>query len=517
MKKESKVFIKGPLKKGNAERYIIIVALTLLPLIACYLINGAKLSSAYLPNSPWNDEILYYKMIGAFVDHNGPLGYFGYNESHAAVGNLGPWSPFLLPVFILYAKIFGWSLMSPIYCNILMLSAAMLAFAWIVHPNWRQTCFIGIIYCLNYYYTRYTLSAMMETYIDALLLLFFSLSVGIFRGRGEKRAQIIGSIITLNIVATTMTLARPYYVLLFCVPGYYWYKKSGKRGSIILQTFISAACMLLYFVCVKYLCAAYFTDIVNTEWLKLIFTDTHAGIYNFLNLLLSQAWSLLRYVGGGIILGDAVGGVWTIFFTICLWFCYKWKKEEKGNRILWIYSFTYLFLMLLAVYFMYSIGVGSRHIAAFVFVAIFMVAVFEKTTRIKLYIGIVFVWCLCERANEDYSYRIPAYTDEKAEIIRQGADTLAEFDMIDEDSDNPWDNTIIWLLGETDFTHLYAIPDGMGINVCNSGYIQSNFDHLQPKYMMTNNKGDGIDAMCETSGKELLAEYGTVHIWKLRE
>lgn len=89
--------------------------------------------------------------------------------------------------------------------------------------------------------------------------------------------------------------------------------------------------------------------------------------------------------------------------------------------------------------------------------------------------------------------------------------------MIDEDSDNPWDNTIIWAL-DADFTHLYAIPNGIGINLCKPDYIQSNFEALQPKYIMTNmdENAGSIDALCAASGKELIAEYGTVHIWKLR-
>lgn len=209
--------MKKFLNKFNFERYVTIIVLTILPLIACFAMKDLKISNVYLPNSPWNDEILYYKLIGAFSDYKGPLGYFGYNESHAAVGHLGPWSPFLLPIFILYAKIFGWSLMSPIYCNLFLMTAAMFTFALIVRPDRRQSCFIAIVYCLNYYYTRYTLSAMMEAYINALFLLFFSFSVGMFRKEENKKEQIVRYVIILNILAIAMTLARPYYVVLFCV------------------------------------------------------------------------------------------------------------------------------------------------------------------------------------------------------------------------------------------------------------------------------------------------------------
>lgn len=500
------------LNKYIAERYIIISVLTLLPIITCYFINGS-ISKVYLPNSPWNDEIFYYKMMGAFADYNGPLGYFGYNESHAAIGNLGPWSPFLLLPYVLYAKIIGWSLMSPIYCNLFMISAAMFVFALLVRPNKKQAFFICAVYCLNYYYTRYILSAMVETYINALFLLFFSISFGMFRELWKDHAKILKFIVVTNILAILMTLARPYYVLLFFVPGYCWYKKSSKRLSIILQTAISIACILLYFICSKYFCAAYFSDIVKTEWLKLIFTDTFNGLRNVIKILISSTHQLLNYIGNGIVSGDMVGSLWAIMIALCSWIYCKLREGDKTMKIFWIYSLAYLLLMILAVYYMYNIYTGSRHIATFTFIAIFMIAIFEKSDKIKLYFALLFVWCLCIRATDSYYYEIPTYTDKKADIIQLGINELSDYNMIDEYSDNPWDNTIIWT-DIYDFTHLYAIPDGMGINLCMQEYVQNNFDNLEAKYIMTYN-GGGIDAICAASGKALIAEYGDVHIWCL--
>ncbi|MCM1263981.1 MAG: hypothetical protein NC313_14815 [Butyrivibrio sp.] len=505
------------LNKDNAERYIIIFVLTLLPIMACYIINGS-ISKVYLPNSPWNDEIFYYKMIGAFADYNEPLGYFGYNESHAAIGNLGPWSPFLLLPYVLYAKLIGWSLMSPIYCNLLMMTAAMFVFVFLVRPDRKQAFFICVVYCLNYYYTRYIFSVMVETYINALFLLFFSISFGMFKELGKGHTKGRKFIVVTNILAVLMTLARPYYVLLFVVPGYCWYKTSSKKLGIILQTIIAGVCILLYFVCSKYFCAAYFTDIVETEWLKMIFTDTFMGIRNALKILISSTYQMLRYIGNGIVSGDMVGSSWAVMLAVCVWIYYRWHEDNKNMKFFWAYCLVYLLLMILAVYYMYSIYTGSRHIATFTFIAIFMVAVFEKSNKLKAYIAVLFIWCFCIRATDTYYYEIPTYTDEKAAVIQSGVSELSGYNMIDEYSDNPWDNTIIWMLSDSqtlDFTCLYAVPDGMGINLCTQEYVQNHFDSLEAKYIMTYN-GGGIDSICSTLGKELLAEYSDVHIWRLR-
>lgn len=251
------------------------------------------------------------------------------------------------------------------------------------------------------------------------------------------------------------------------------------------------------------------------DWLELIFSNPLLGIYNFLQILLSSSYQLLHYAGDGIVSGFTVGCIWAVLLAVYFWIYYKWYKEVKEKKILWTYCFMYLSILILAMYYIYNIYNGSRHVAAFAFLAIFMVALFEKSHKISFSIGILSIWCLCVRATDVYNYQIPIYTDEKANIIQQGNSALANWTLIDEDSDNPWDNTIIWEWG-LDFAHLYAIPDGMGINLCLQEYVQSNFDELKPKYIMTSKDGN-TDAICASLGKKLLAEYGTVHIWMLRE
>ena len=76
---------------------------------------------------------------------------------------------------------------------------------------------------------------------------------------------------------------------------------------------------------------------------------------------------------------------------------------------------------------------------------------------------------------------------------------------------------VIWLYTDDLFIKwqdLYAFPSGIGINLCMKQYVLDNFDNLKSKYIMTNLGGD-VDIKCLQSGKELLAEYGEVHIWKL--
>ena len=43
----------------------------------------------------------------------------------------------------------------------------------------------------------------------------------------------------------------------------------------------------------------------------------------------------------------------------------------------------------------------------------------------------------------------------------------------------------------------------------------ADFESLLPKYILTN-AGEEIDLLCSKKAKEKMAEYGNVHIWRLR-
>ena len=66
-----------------------------------------------------NDEVVYYKMVESVVNFGYPQGYYGYNESHAAIGNFSTWGPMPLLLWSIAGKIIGWNLISPIICTMI--------------------------------------------------------------------------------------------------------------------------------------------------------------------------------------------------------------------------------------------------------------------------------------------------------------------------------------------------------------------------------------------------------------
>ena len=175
--------------------------------------------------------------------------------------------------------------------------------------------------------------------------------------------------------------------------------------------------------------------------------------------------------------------------------------------------------MLLAIIYFYSIPVGSRHITGFIFAFIFLFSLLEISyKRYLIFLG-VFLWLLFIRATEIYTYQIPVFSEEKELALHKGRNELEEGgNLIDYESNDPWDNTIIWLYADesiVDFTYLYALPDGIGIELYFKDKLISEFEELLPKYILTNSDEE-IDLLCREKAKEKMAEYGNVHVWKLR-
>lgn len=137
--------------------------------------QNMTISNVSLLDSGWNDEIMYFKQVEGIKEFGIPQGYFGYNEQHVERLTLAVWSPFCYVIYTLWSKLFGWNYMSPIWCNLFMLSIAFGCFTWIVRPNSRQTAVVAGLYLLFTPITRYALLGMIESNVLFLVILFTAL------------------------------------------------------------------------------------------------------------------------------------------------------------------------------------------------------------------------------------------------------------------------------------------------------------------------------------------------------
>ena len=113
------------------------------------VVYRVPVTEIFLPVSSWSDEVIYSKQLSAAVQYGAPQGYFGFNESHAAVGTYAAWGP---AVFLVYA-LPGLLLRGQnafLWCNLLFVVLGWTFFARAARLGWkRQLAFAAALAAMN--------------------------------------------------------------------------------------------------------------------------------------------------------------------------------------------------------------------------------------------------------------------------------------------------------------------------------------------------------------------------------
>ncbi|MCM1262405.1 MAG: hypothetical protein NC313_06755 [Butyrivibrio sp.] len=506
-------------KKIDYKFILSVLGFSLTPILSCLLLclrtcHTLDLTNIFIANSTWNDEIFYYKMIEGMAKYNMPLGYFGYNGSTANIGTLGPWNFVIMLMHVVYAKIFGWSLLSPIYCNILLMTISMVIFAILVRPSLSQALFICLLYCSHTFMTRYVLSGMMETPVYALTIIFLGISIKMYRNLYDVKIRYV---VIMNVILFLLFQMRPYFLILMVLPGYFLYKKHHKKSVVLLEiAWVLFSCGMAVFISRNF-CSAYTESMIKLSWLKILFDSPIYGVYNIIIIFVSAIQQIWESFWETNIYGLPMGGIYFIYFIAIAYFlCVILLNKDNKERRRWLSWWLFYFcVMLLAIIYLANIGNGVRYSAAFILIFIFIFSLEVKSVKGYILALAAFVWAFGIKEADSCIYSLPMYTYEKEAMLEKGRNDMMKVDFCDLAADTPWDNTIIWPI-TVDYTYLYAIPEGAGIELYTKEINMEDFAGLQSKYILTS-IGSEIDLLCEQGGKEMITEYGNAHIWKLRE
>lgn len=214
------------------KRYVVLIKallMALLPFVCCVVVTageGHGIGEVYLPSSEWNDELFYYKQVESIVNFGYPQGYYGFNESHGLKLSFAAWSPVLVLPWIVWGFLFGWNLLSPVICNILLMSMAMFLFVWLTKPAWKQLGILTFLFCLYTPFVRYMLSGMPEIICISHLIVFYGMTIHYVQNpKGWKLGVLFG-------ISGLLTLMRPYMLLFFPVPAFYWIRDTRRAGRM---------------------------------------------------------------------------------------------------------------------------------------------------------------------------------------------------------------------------------------------------------------------------------------------
>ncbi len=530
--------------KQDKRNITLLKALLLaaLPVLCCLVrcvSEGRTIGEVWLPACEWNDELFYYKQVEGIIHYGYPQGYFGFNESHALKLSFAAWSPVLVFPWILWGFLFGWNLLSPVICNIVLLTITCFLFVWLVRPTWKQLGILTLLFCLYTPFTRYMLSGMPEIICFSMLILFYALAINYLnRVRGYK-------LVLLFIMASAMTLMRPYLLLFMLLPAYLWIRKARWKGALG-SGLIIVVTLGAYAGIKHYLGAEYFAPLFFTDWVTAFFErGLFGGLRFFFGKLYYMGKSFLGHTNQGLRTGLASGAYFAGYLVmLCIllgqsiadWRSVKRLKNageagraaELTKKLIVQVHLAFSFIaMLFALLLMYKLTEGSKHLLTFMAAGIFVVAMMQTRFYKKtVLLGVTFLFLYTYRAVDPYDYGIPYIQEEASEAYAYWEGVLEEKLELDTENGVPnFENSVIWVFNDqlpdgtketVAWQYLYALPEGFGISCCMPDYIHEKFGTLQSRYIATLSGGE-IDEMCRNAGCSEIGRRGTLVIYRLHE
>ena len=526
--------MKQTLKKHS--NLICIVILGLLPIISLLVNKIINPVSPSLLTSEWNDELFYFKQVEAIIDHGYPLGYYGFNESHALAFSFAAWSPVLVWPWVILGKIFGWTLTSVFVYNLLIYILALVLFGVFTEPDVKQTAVISVWFLAFFLNVRYIYSCMPEVICFAHMIIFWGLVLGFFK-KGKK-----GYLYAAIFLGSLMTFMRPYLILflVFALMVLFFGAPKGKR---LLKGFISFIILgvtaFIYYLLNHYLSAEYLMPFFYTDFITTFFTDgIGPGFHNLFGTLYYKGSDFIRFMKDAFYIDRAAGIFFCIFMfkmlleTIqCIIEYRAYKKsgvtEAAGSEkaaaneapettassldkdfFARLYMLFADFAFLMALLLMYKLTEGSKHLLTFIMAGV-LVMIMEKK-RGYIY-GIIMSACVIyfgifHCTDNFYDFGIPRDNAEADARYDYWQQAFAEGIEIDKTIAPSYGNAIIWEFADnvdgesitTDWQMLYALPSGTGISCCWE-YTDENFDTIRCRYISAPSGGD-IENMCIEAG-----------------
>lgn len=519
--------------KVISYKILKVIACGVIPIVSCILycaVQGQSVRSIYLPNTTCSDDIYYYKMVAGVVNFGSPLGYFGYNESHAMVSSFGVWSPVLLIPWVLWGKVFGWGYSSPIICNICMLSCGFAAFAILVKPTWKQIISIALLFLSVIPFTMYVLSGRPEAVGYSLIIIMYGIVFSYFK------RETTGKLILIFLSITLLSLMRPYFMVFLLLPGMLWVRRS-KFAGFFGTVLITAINLLGYKLVTYFFAAPYFYSSMATDFIEVFKNEGLFAGCLFLFHKIYDKWILIRWeMSLGVRQGFTDG---QIYFACCIamLFLFIWLlsdlikiRGQKGNKdriiirniVLESSQLVFFVIMLLAIIVLYQIAEGSRHILVFLIGFILVGAMRDDCSLEKNILTLTaFAYLFIVKYDEAPLYSVPYANEDVIQEVENLSGRFSSCISLNCEDVPSFENVVVWVAEEAvngekrniPWRVLFALPDGVGISCCLPQYITENIDELKGRYLIAIPNGR-TDLLCQEKEMELLMREESFVLYK---
>ena len=513
------------------DKSIIYAAfLGLLPVIYALVKILIDKTPVSLLTCEWNDELFYFKQVESIIEYGYPLGYYGFNESHALSLSFAAWSPVLVWPWVLLGKLFGWTMKSVFIYNIVIYMIALFLFGIMTRPSLKQTAMISVWFFAFFLNLRYIYSCMPEVICFSHLLVFWGCMLGYFRVRENLLTGCCGAgyLAAAVVLGMLMTFMRPYLILFLVFPllvMFFSVKGMGKKLAAAAVSFvILGITAFIYYLLNHYLSAEYLMPFFYTDFITTFFTEGFgAGVHNLFGTLYYKGRDFLQFMKDAFYIDRAAGIFFDIYVLMmivqtvqCILEFRAGRKKLSGAFWCRLYMLFADFAFLMAILLMYKLTEGSKHLLTFIFVGvILMIAESEKlrlsTVICPVLMGLCVIYFgIFHAIGNDYDFGIPEQTAESEARFAYWQQAFAEGIELDHTDVPSYANAIIWEFADdvdgesvvTDWQMLYGLPAGTGISCCWE-YTDPNFEDIQCRYISAPTGGD-IEEMCISAGYRLI-------------
>lgn len=471
------------------------------------VVYRVPVTEIFLPVSSWSDEVIYSKQLAAAVQYGAPQGYFGFNESHAAVGTYAAWGP---AVFLVYA-LPGLLLRGQnafLWCNLLFVVLGWTFFARAARLGWkRQLAFAAALAAMNAP-IRYVFSAMQEPLHYALMLAV--LGCGILARRDKSRAAWAG----LCVLCAVATLVRPYEAVLWLFPLALCRQDRRRIAVCVAGGAVSLGGTLVLMS--KFYAPYFFTNVDLSPLQGLARGQVVSAVRDVAHKLLDALRTVAEMLADQ--LANRSGGQYLLFFLllgvtlVCLI-----VDARAGRPVFWKgCAAVTAVIVFLALLLMYRPVEGSRH--TLVLDVLLLAALLVEDARPAAgTAAAALVLAALGVLNLADGFTMPRYSAEWDAAVQQIEAALTESRSAVTSAD-PWDSTVAYAFGDP--VHcglLYGVPDGMGIQFDEAVYLTDPAHEIHSRYVLTaadtptaaRLQADGWTMLYE-SDRGVLYEHGTM-------
>ena len=473
-------------------------------LLAAFLIGyrSTLANGLWFPMSTNSDEVVYNRQLAAVLAKGGPQGYFGYNESHAAIGGYSTWGPFVIWLYAIPGVLFGTGYNTVFWCNMVFGLLCWCVFTW--HMDWKhQLAFVLGLFCA-WLPLRQIFTGTSEP------LHFFLLAVILASSRAVEDGK-RGSTAVALLACVVETIIRPYGVVMFLFPIVYGWKKNC--GRLRLAGTVAAALMSVVFSlwAMNTLAAPYSEQSLDfTVFTKMGQGDVPGAVAYFFQKLFAACVSLwadylqptLHGSAEQYIVDAAHGFLRVLLFmatilALCLYDTVK-KRAIRGKVCGLICAAT-IFLAILVLY----NPLQLRRYSAFLCLLLLMAAAAEDLLVAVLSVPLLVL--LVFPAGFAHTDGLPAYNAGMNQQMIQVTEALQQSQDRLMDEKDPWQHTLSFAYGDVHYGYLYALPAGMGIEFDWNTYLADPENTINARYVMVNHDTEAEARLLEEGWQVLVS------------